>query len=312
MTDDKPQQTTHSILALGYCVFGLLAFAIQDTIVKSLTQRYPVLEVVSLRTFMVLILLLIVGLALHGKTILSCRRPYTLLSRGILAYIAFTTYYLALTVIPLAEAATVYMTAPLFVTALSVPLLGERVGWHRAIAVLIGFSAAVYIVSPSSELFQVATALPLLSALAYAMIPIITRRIGLSEHVLTMAIYTTVSYVFLCAVTAGIIYQFGSATPSDTLFGKLLAYWTVPTLGDFGLSLLAAAIFILGLLGLTHAYRVLPVSVVSPFEYSYILWAILLGFIAFGDVPGMRTVIGGIFIVACGCYVFYREQANKT
>jgi uncharacterized membrane protein len=178
-------------------VFALFAFATQDSIIKLLSERYSVIEILMIRLAIVLALLLAVGLAWQGPGILRTRRPRLMFARGVLAFFAFTTYYIALSSIPLAEAAVVYMTAPLFVTLLSALILRERVGLHRWSAIVIGFGAVVFMLDPGSSLFRIESAMPLFSALCYALIPIINRHIGLSEHALTMGIYTTASYFVL-------------------------------------------------------------------------------------------------------------------
>ena len=153
-----------------------------------------------------LALLVPVGLMLRGPGILKGNQPVPLVARGVLAFLAFTSYYIALMKIPLADAAAVYMTAPLFVTLLSVPLLGEKVGIHRWTAVIAGFSAVLVILNPGSSIFQPEATIPLFSALCYSLIPIINRRIGMGEHALTMAIYTTATYLFLILVTSAVIH----------------------------------------------------------------------------------------------------------
>jgi len=215
-------------------------------------------------------------------------RPKILLLRGAIAFAAFTSYYLALNKMALADGAAIYMTGPLFVTALSVPLLGERVGWHRWAAVAIGFSAAIYMINPGSDVFRVVALLPLLSAIGYAFIPIINRQVGLSEHALTIAFYAMIAYAGLATV-AGI----------------------VPKPGEFVLISLSGILFIIGLLALTQAYRTLPVSVVAPFEYSYLVWATILGYLVFSETPSTRTWLGGAVIIACGCYVTWRNRPPK-
>ena len=126
-----------------------------------------------IRLAIVLALLLAVALAWQGPGILRTRRPRLMFARGVLAFFAFTTYYIALSAIPLAEAAVVYMTAPLFVTLLSALVLRERVGLHRWSAVVIGFGAVVFMLDPGSSLFRIESAMPLFSALCYAPISII-------------------------------------------------------------------------------------------------------------------------------------------
>lgn len=294
-----------------YCVLGLFAFAVQDALVKSLSARYPVLQVLTLRITVVLLLLLSAGFCYGGVP--RARRPWLLLARGALAFTAFTSYYLALTMIPLADAAAVYLSAPLFVTALSVPLLGESVGRHRWLAVALGFFAVMVMIGPSAGVWQAAAALPLFSALCYALIPIISRRIGFAEPLLTTAVYACAAYFALCWLATAAVYAADwRAMESGGLAAALLSRWRTPGLADLGLMLLTGGLFILGLLGLTQAYRMSPVSMVAPFEYSYLLWATLLGFLAFGDVPGPRVVFGALAVVACGWYVMRREHLARA
>ena len=261
-----------------------------------------------IRLAIVLALLLTVALAWQGPGILRTRRPRLMFARGVLAFFAFTTYYIALSTIPLAEAAVVYMTAPLFVTLLSALILRERVGPHRWSAVFVGFGAVVFMLDPGSSLFRIESAMPLFSALCYALIPIINRHIGLSEHALTMGIYTTASYFVLMALTSTAILALPApATDNATLQGVFQG-WVMLQASDWWLLLLAGVIFTVALLCITQAYRIAVVSTVAPFEYVYILWASLIGYLIFADVPGPRTMIGGVVIVTSGCYIILRER----
>jgi drug/metabolite transporter (DMT)-like permease len=231
-----------------------------------------------------------------------------MLLRGILAFLAFSSYYVALSVIPLADAAAVFMSAPLFVTALSVVLLHEQVGLQRWLAVLVGFVVVLVMLNPGSGLFRIEAVIPLFSALCYALIPIITRSIGLSAHALTIAIYTTASYLLLCVLAYGVIRMLPADPAASGLWLSVARPWTLPERGDFGLMALSGVIFTVALLLITQAYRIAAVSIVAPFEYSYLVWASVMGFIVFADVPGIRTVLGGTAIVGCGLYIMYRER----
>ena len=289
-------------------MIALLLFASQDSIIKLLSERYSVIEILMIRLAIVLALLLAVALAWQGPDILRTRRPRLMFARGVLAFFAFTAYYIALSSIPLAEAAVVYMTAPLFVTLLSALILRERVGPHRWSAVVIGFGAVVYMLDPGSSLFRIEAAMPLFSALCYALIPIINRHIGLTEHALTMGIYTTASYFVLMGLTSLAIAALPApATDNMTLQG-VFRDWVLLPAADGWLLLLAGAIFTVALLCITQAYRIAVVSTVAPFEYVYILWASLIGYLMFADVPGPRTMIGGAVIVVSGCYIILRER----
>lgn len=307
MNNTKGSRIHRPLAGIGFCVFALLAFATQDAIIKALSAHYPVLQVLVLRSGLVLVILLAFGFFIHGSRIIKSKQPKPMLLRGVLAFLAFTSYYLALTRIPLADAAAVYMTAPLFVTALSAPLLGEHVGWHRWGAVTLGFLAVIVMLNPGSTLFRIEAAIPLFSALCYASIPILNRRIGLSEHVITMTIYTTAVFLLLTSAASAIVHSLPPAVSGEGFSANLFQRWSWPTNEHFQMIALSGIVFTIALLSITQAYRIAIVSSVAPFEYIYLVWAGLLGFLMFGDIPGVRTVMGGLAVVACGCYVLYRE-----
>lgn len=313
MSESSKNAADRPIAGMLFCASALLAFAIQDTLVKSLTSDYPVMQILTLRTVVVVILLTSIGIWFYGLSIVRTTDPKPMLIRGVLAFFAFSTYYLSLSQIPLADAAAVYMTAPLFVTILSIPLLRERVGIHRWAAIIVGFIAVVVMLKPGTDLFQFSAALPLFSALCYAMIPIINRKIGYSQHVLTMSIYTTASYLVLTLAATGIIYSLPAPNPESPLIATmLLSRWQTPDAMDLVLIVSSGSIFVLGLLGITQAYRISPVSIVAPAEYSYLIWTSVLGFVVFHDIPEFRVIAGTLVVVAAGLYVMYRERRPAT
>ncbi len=297
-----------------FIAFAMFLFACQDALLKELSTTLPVLQMLAVRTAVVAVLLTVAAIAC-GPAAWRAKQPWPLLLRGTLAFLAFSSYYLALAVIPLAEASAVYLSAPLFVTLLSVPLLRERVGRHRALAVLCGFVGVMIVINPSAALFRVEAAIPLFSALCYALIPIITRRYGAREHALALALYTTVPYLFWIGVTsAGFALFTGGAETSNTpqLLSNLMAPWTALSGRDAASLGLAALFFLGGLLSITEAYRTAAVSAIAPFEYTHLLWSMALGIWIFSDSPSPSTLVGGAVIVASGCYVAYREHRHRT
>ena len=182
-----------------------------------------------------------------------------LLARGLIAFLAFTVYYLALQLVPLPEAASVYMTAPLLVTIYSALILRERVGAHRWGAVAVGFAAVLMALNPGSAVFRIEAAMPLFSAMCYALIPILNRHIGMSEHALTMGLYTIASYLVLISLL-GLAANLG-LVPTLGLEALELASrpWTAVAAVDLALLAVVAVLFCLGLLGITQAYRIAQV-----------------------------------------------------
>ena len=297
-----------------YIAVAMLLFACQDVVIKQASTDLPVLQLLAVRTAMVTLMLVLAVSVIHPAA-WRAANPWPLVLRGTLAFLAFSSYYLALAFIPLAEASAVYMSAPLFVTLLSIPLLGERVGRHRALAVLLGFVGVMIVINPGASLFRVESAVPLFSALCYALIPIITRKAGLREHALTMALYTTVPYLFWTLLVGAWVTFFteqGELSAATGVTANLTSAWQPLTREQLVALGIAALFFTGGLLSITEAYRIAAVSSLAPFEYSHLLWSTALGLIAFGDLPAVNTLVGGVLIVACGCYVAFREHQNRT
>ncbi len=289
--------------------FSLLAFATQDAIVKSLTDDYPVLQILTVRIFFVLLVFLLATGLIYGWSMLKdTPSKGLLLLRGVVAFFAFGSYYLALTVIPMADASAVYMTAPLFITALSVPLLGEKVGWHRWGAVITGFLAVLLVINPTSALFQIESALPLISALFYSMIPVITRKVGMSAHVLAMTTYNAAAYFGVCLLATALVHRFPPTANAPAILRTIASEWIVPDPVSLSWMFVSGMIFGIAVLCITQAYRIANVSAVAPFEYSYLVWMILLGYLVFDETPGIRTLAGGVVIVSCGIYIIWRER----
>jgi len=156
------------------------------------------------------------------------------------------------------------MTAPLFVTALSVPLLGERVGLHRWCAVVIGFIAVVVMFNPGSGLFQPIAMLPLVSALFYSFIPIITRQFNAQENTLTIAFYTVSSYAVLCVVLSVLVHVFPASGNDGSVWEIVAQPWKDISARGWFLVLLSSVMFTAGLLCITIAYRSSQVSLLAP------------------------------------------------
>lgn len=293
-----------------YIILSMLLFACQDVLLKAASDHLPVLQLLTIRTAMVAVLLA-AGIVVLQPRAWRPQRIWPLLLRGVLAFFAFSSYYLALAFIPLAEASAVYMSAPLFVTALSVPLLGERIGAHRVAAVLLGFVGVLIVINPGAGIVRFESAVPLFSALCYALIPIITRRTSGSERALTMAFYTALAYLGCALLASAIFSRNVDVDTATSIGGNIAAAWRTVDLSTLAALGLAALFFTGGLLSITEAYRIAAVSALAPFEYSHLVWSSVLGVLVFHSWPSLHTLIGGALITGCGCYVAYRENRSR-
>ncbi len=224
----------------------------------------------------------------NGLPSLRSQRPLAHVLRAGLMFGALSSFFAGLRYLPLAEAVTITFTAPIFVTALSGPLLGESVGLRRWAAVLVGFAGALIVLRPGTEAFRPESLLVLGSALCFALAMLLTRWMARSETNTAMLAYSTL----------------GAALASLPFLGFV---W-VPPAGDHLLVFLALGI--LGGIGanfMISAYRHAPASVIAPFDYTALIWTGLLGWMLFEDQPDALVWLGAAIICAAGLYITRRE-----
>lgn len=228
----------------------------------------------------------------HGvplRQAFETRRPVLQVARAALLVTSLGCLFTALRYLPLAEATSISFASPLFVTALSAPLLGEKVGRHRWAAVLCGLLGVFVIIRPGVAVMHWAAALPLVSALAFALYQILTRVLSRSDQLLPTLLFTGIGGAVLTAPGAYVVWQPPSATQ-----------WAVMILMGFG----GAGAH----LCIVRAFTLSPASLLAPFNYTRLLWAVVAGFFVFGDLPDGFTLAGGALIAASGIYVAWRER----
>lgn len=270
-------------------VAAMVAFTTLDATAKQLVKELPPAVAVFGRYFVSIFLSLGVMLRGGGFNLLVTRHPLLQALRGILLMGATILNFIAIMYLQLAQTAAIFFTVPLWVCALSMPLLGEHVGLKRWIAVGVGFFGVLVIMRPGTGSFQWAMLLSVGSAFCGGIYNIVTRKVGARDRAETSLFYVS-------AVGA-----LAAAAPLPWL-------WQMP----HGVQWLMLAF--MGLAGSTghfmliQAHRIAPASVLAPFMYTQIVWMILVGFIAFGDVPDLWTVAGAAIVVASGLFLFLGES----
>ncbi|WP_260986406.1 DMT family transporter [Bordetella genomosp. 13] len=288
-----PAATQRSPLAGIACVSaGVMFLTISDATAKLLGEHYSPPQILFLRALIALPIVLLVTASLGGRRALRTQHPWLHLTRGAINVVSAGCFYLGLAAMPLAEATAISYAAPMFVTALSVLLLKERVDGPRWLAVAAGFAGVLVIVQPGSASFQPAALLPLTTAVLYAVMMITARAIGSGEGMLTTMFYIVAAQLVASAVLAP-------------------WFWSPVQLADlprFG----AVAVFsTLGLTFITQGFRIGPASVVAPYDYTGLLWATLLGWLIWRDAPGLAVCVGAIFIAGSGVYIAWREARPR-
>jgi drug/metabolite transporter (DMT)-like permease len=296
-------------LLLGIlCVAGAVSvFSVQDVLVKLMSGSYPVHEIVFVRSMVALPLLAAyVG---HREGFRFLRGPRLGLHglRGGCLFLSYITYYLGLAGMPLAEAVAVFFTVPLFIAVLCHLFFGDRVGWRRWAAIIVGFAGALIIVRPGTRLFEPSALLLLAAAIFYATGQLQVRRMAATESGGAMALSSTAVYMLgsalLAAVMAGI-----EASETAPALRFLTLPWSWPGQGDalkmVACGLMASFCFVL----LAAGYRLADANAVAPFEYAALPWGVLWGYLVFGNLPDGFTLVGGALIVGSGLFVIFRER----
>ncbi len=267
---------------------GVAGFAVMDAIIKWLTADYPVPQVVALRSWFGLPLLCMLALRGGGLKSLKTRRPLVHIGRYSLVLILSFSFFWGLSQMKLVDAIAISFAAPIFIAVFSVLLLKEPVGLHRWAAIGVGFCGVLVMLRPGMGVFQWASLVVLGSVLAYALLMITTRAFKSTESTATLMLYP----------------QLGIS-----LTGIIIApmFWVTPNLGDLGLFALTGLFGSVGVMCLTHAFRLAPVATVTPFEYSALIWATLLGFLLWDELPDSYTLIGAGIVISSGLYIIYRE-----
>ena len=241
------------------CVMaGIFFLTLSDANAKWLGASYHPLQILFLRALIALPVVTALALWLGGRRVLRTGHLRLHLARGAINVVSACCFYLGLNSLPLAEATAIAFAAPLFVTALSVFVLKERVDSRRWLAVLAGFAGVLIIVRPGTDAFQAATLLPLTTAMLYAVMMTTARGISPSEGMLTTTFYI-VAGQFLCSILT------------------LPWVWQAPAIGDLPYFAGVALFSTLGLTLITQAFRIAPASVVAPFDYTGLIWATVLG-----------------------------------
>ena len=287
-----PASDTHRRRAALVMLVAVVLFALMDAGLKLLSERYPPFQVAALRGAASLPLVLAWSLATVGLAPLLRVRWSLHLLRGVIGIVMMVTFVYALKRMPLSTAYTIFFVAPLLITALSVPFLGERVGPRRWTAIAIGLLGVLVVLRPSGEgMLSLAGFAVLLAALGYAVSAITVRVLARSDSNQAMVVWL----LALMALGAGALaWPDWQPIHADDL-------WVIAGIGVVGA---------LGQYAITHAFRHGEASLLAPLEYTALVWGVLLDATVWGVLPDAVTWIGAGIIIASGLYLIRREGAR--
>jgi drug/metabolite transporter (DMT)-like permease len=279
--------------AIALMCAGALCLVCNDAIAKWLIADYAPLQIVFLRNLFAAPIIAAIVLTVGGLPALRTRHLRIHALRGLLLVGGASAFFLSLRTLPLAEATALFFAAPIFITALSVPLLGEHVGWRRWTAVIVGFAGVLIIVRPGAAAFQSASLLVVATASFYALAMISTRWIDRSEGIWTMMFYVVLFPMLFSGVAASL-------------------QWQTPALSHLPIFAAQAVFGTVGMTLISQSFRLAPAAVVAPFDYTALIWASLLGWLLWSEIPGPWTYGGAVVIVASGVYIVFRETMKRS
>jgi len=277
-----------NLLGILLMTLGMFSLSINDIIYKNLTMNFPVWEAVFFRAFSGSIISLY--LVYHsGINSIKTKKPVRHFVRAFSAVGCVVLYIFGIKYLLLSENIAIAHSAPIIAALLAVPILGEKIGMHRILAITIGFVGVLVIIKPGTDLFQLKSLLPIGSALFMASVYLTTRSLMNTESSTSIVFY----YSFALLFTSLIFF------PSD---------FVIPDIFNL---ILALSLGIMGSMGhffMSQAARHDDVAVTSPFEYSSFIFVGLMGYFFFYEIPSNSVILGGILIIISGVYVAYRER----
>lgn len=300
-----------NIRGVGFLILGMLIFSLQDIAVKWIGGNYPVLEIVTFRSLVALPLTLILFRYEGGHGLPTTKQHRLQYIRGVCFFLSYTTHFMGLAALPLAEIAAIKFSGPLMITMLSVVMLGEMVGPRRWAALLVGFVGVLLIVRPGFAAFNMGSVFILISVLFYALAAMLTRKLQPADSSATMSYYSSLVYLIATFILAPIVIAVGDIPGAHPSVAFLFRAWAMPSLLDVvimsGLGLVWAG----GMYCLARAYSLALASVVAPFEYVALPINIMWGLIIWREIPTLATLAGASLTLLSGMYILHRERKER-
>ena len=292
-------------------LIAMMVFSVQDGIMKHIYNFVSLYEIYLIRTVVSFILILIFLTLTKKPIIFKSHYPILTLFRVILFFFGFSSFYISLTVLPLGTATALFFVTPFLITIFAHLFLKEEIGIRRWSAVIVGFIGVYIILNPNFSNFDYLSLTPILCAFCYSLSMIIIKKTSDKDSVYTQTFTFYIGAIIISSIFYFIIgdgqYNTSNHIASQFIFKEWFANLEDSMLLMVATGVTASVAFLL----LFSAYSIASPSVVSPFEYSILLWSSLSGWIFFNEIPSINTFVGMIVIVACGIYIFIREKAQE-
>ena len=291
-------------------LLAMMVFSVQDGIMKYIFSFVSLYEVYLIRTVVSFALILFYLKLTKRPIVFKTQYPLLTFCRVILFFFGFSSFYISLTVLPLGFATALFFVTPFLITIFAHFFLKEEIGMRRWSAIIVGFIGVYITLNPDFNNFNYLSLLPILCAFCYSLSMIIIKKTSEKDSV-----YTQTFTFYFGAIFFSIIFYFvigdGQYNTTDHPASQFIfREWFVNLESSFLFMLSTGVTASVAFLLLFTAYRIASPAVVSPFEYSILLWAPLIGWVYFEEIPTLNTIIGILIIVSSGIYIFIREKAQ--
>ena len=279
------------ILGILFMTLAMLCLSVNDVLVKGLSSAYPIWEVIFFRALSGVIISLVL-VVFFGWQTLKTKKPIGHLIRAFSSVACVVFYFFGLKYLMLSENVAIVHSAPILATLLAIPILGEKLGLHRIVAVVLGFIGVLIIVKPGSDLFKIESLFPLAAAFFMAVSYLATRFLMSTESSVSIIFY----YSFALLITSLIFFPNHFVIPSLFNLVPLMALGVMGSLGHYFMS---------------QAAKSAEVVVITPFEYTSFIFLGVMGYFFYNEIPDTSVFVGMLLIVLSGIYIVYREQQKK-
>ena len=289
-------------------IIGMTIFSVQDVLIKLLSDELALFQILFFRSTVGIVIIIAYQKIIHEPVRLTTAYPLLTVCRGLMFFFGYSAFYFAQSKMPIATATVLFMISPIFITVTSIYFFKSQVGYRRWLSMLVGFVGVVLICQPETGQFNFYYLIPICVALAYAFTVIVMKKTADKDTLYQQMLLAYLIMGLLSGIT-GLLFGDGRLdTAENSEIAFITRSWQFSDIKRIFILFTISVLGSVGLLILMGAYRVSDPAVISPYEYSLLIWMILLGYLVWGDVPSVNIAIGMVLIVGAGIYIFYREQ----
>ena len=299
-------------LGIILIIIGMSFFAVQDILIKSMAPEASLMQILFFRGLIGTLLLTIFFYFTGRKINFSSSFPFIAILRGFLFFLGFTAYYISLTLIPLAEATSLFFISPFFMTIFSKFILKNDVGRYRIFAIFVGFLGILLIIKPNFSEFNWAMILPIFCAATYSLSMILAKLTSNSDSSFQQTTHIYVSNFFFAATTSLIAINFFPNAEGNSGIAFLVRPFDFTNYLFLTYIVIISVFGTIGILCLIMAYRIGLPAANAPCEYIFLIYALLIGYFLFNEIPDMLSLFGMLLITLSGIYIFIREGVKKS